>query len=235
MLSRKAILDIETQLGQAERYRGIASRLMERYSAAFPNYAWTDEESAVDLMDAEIKTARLERDHLLGGLKKIAALKKPHPKNRDAHEAVRLAVEYLEFGTVVPRFEPPSYLTPQPLSKAASMDRLAATMDRKTAEIEAAGLCQWGYCTVASDLDRVWADIRQCRANQDEQWGGPEHDDTHAAQEWLGYIQKQLDEADIALDPPPGGSNLDIYESRLIDVAALAVAAIQSNRRKRNA
>jgi len=50
-----------------------------------------------------------------------------------------------------------------------------------------------------------------------------------------GFIQKQLDEADVALYPPPGGSNLDIYESRLIDVAALAIAAIQSSRRKRNA
>ena len=88
-------------------------------------------------------------------------------------------------------------------------------------------------------LNKVREEFLACvlgeRLSQDEQWGGPEPDDTHAAHEWLGFIQKQLDGADVALDPPPGGSNLDIYESRLLDVAALAVAAIQSIRRKRNA
>jgi hypothetical protein len=116
------------------------------------------------------------------------------------------------------------------------LDAMADALHKKTAEIEATGLCKWDYNTIdATSVESVLCDIEECRLAQDKQWGGPEHDDTHAAHEWLGYIIKQLDEADVALDPPPGGSNLDIYESRLIDVAALAVAAIQSNRRKRKA
>jgi len=86
-----------------------------------------------------------------------------------------------------------------------------------------------GQHTVASDLDRLWADIRQCRANQDEQWGGPEHDDTHCAADWLRFIDKFRERAGRAINHD------EIHENALIHVAALAVAAIQSSRRKRNA
>jgi hypothetical protein len=44
----------------AQRYRDISTRLLERYSDLFQNYAWTDEETAIDLMAAEIKTLRFE-------------------------------------------------------------------------------------------------------------------------------------------------------------------------------
>lgn len=80
------------------------------------------------------------------------------------------------------------------------------------------------------------AELLDRRNAQDRQWGGPAHDDCHDRHDWLGYVIKQLNEAENALDhPQEHTSNLEIYEDRMLDVGALAVAAIQSSRRKRGA
>ena len=67
------------------------------------------------------------------------------------------------------------------------------------------------------------------RRRQDAQWGGPEHDDEHAPLDWTDFIRKFCENANAAfvLNQPPAE-----YERRLIQVAALAIAAIQSSRRK---
>lgn len=67
------------------------------------------------------------------------------------------------------------------------------------------------------------------RAEQDLQWGGPIHDDTHTPEEWWMFIAKCNGDAEANASDP------EIWEDKLIDVAALAVAAIKSSRRKRNA
>jgi hypothetical protein len=60
------------------------------------------------------------------------------------------------------------------------------------------------------------------RANQDAQWGGPAHDDTHRLADWLKFIRKQVDAAD--LDASKGF----VARPRLVKVAALAIAAIEA-------
>lgn len=68
----------------------------------------------------------------------------------------------------------------------------------------------------------VYDEIRAERAKQDEQWGGPDHDDEHSPQEWAQYLHKQWLAA--AHESELGGD----YRGRLIKIAALAVAAAES-------
>ena len=201
----KAVRPQKVQFEQAERYRDIANRLMEHYVGLFPDCAWVDEESAIARMALDITRLRRREIRHLQAILRM-------------HEALKAVVGMRK---------------PHPkVRDAHAMANLAdQALDTELHMGDAGYFRESG----PASMNGVLASVKECRALQDEQWGGPEHDDTHAAHEWLGFIQKQLDEADVALDPPPGGSNLDIYESRLIDVAALAVAAIQSNRRKRNA
>ena len=97
--------------------------------------------------------------------------------------------------------------------------------------------------------DGILYEILQERVRQDKQWGGPHHDDQHTYKDWLGFIRKQLNEIlshpgdKAALDEAMKStfkdshtgrefSNLQLFEERMVKVAALAVAAIQSERRK---
>jgi hypothetical protein len=66
----------------------------------------------------------------------------------------------------------------------------------------------------------VFADIRAERARQDAKWGGPEHDDGHALVEWAHFIREHLDKA---LRGPFAKTR-----RRMVEVAALAVAAIEA-------
>lgn len=59
----------------------------------------------------------------------------------------------------------------------------------------------------------VYDEIRQERERQDRKHGGPAHDDKHTPEEWLRFIRAQESYT---------------YRVRLIRVAALAVAAIES-------
>ena len=114
---------------------------------------------------------------------------------------------------------------------------LEAILDSKTKEIEAAGLCQWGYVTDPDSIDRVLAEIRTLRADQDRQWGGPKHDDTHTEKEWPNFIAKFLNRAAVSAAQmthtfKPSHNHRTDYEANVLCVAALAVAAIQSSRRR---
>lgn len=81
-----------------------------------------------------------------------------------------------------------------------------------------------------SGTEGIVLDIFAERDRQDAQWGGPDHDDSHQAREWLGYVEHQLDAArNEALDDDY--VNLvdpEHYRQRLVKIAALAVAAIES-------
>lgn len=76
------------------------------------------------------------------------------------------------------------------------------------------------------ERDLLFGEISRERSKQDAQWGGAIHDDSHEPWEWCAYIGKHnlmADSADTTQD----------YEARMIKIAALAIAAIESSRRKR--
>ena len=72
-------------------------------------------------------------------------------------------------------------------------------------------------------MERILDEIRDERKRQDEQWGGPNHDDKHHPGQWLEYIKKFWDKAN---------NPRDNFRHRMIQVAALAVAAVESHDRK---
>lgn len=64
----------------------------------------------------------------------------------------------------------------------------------------------------------AFRDVSAERNRQDEQWGGAQHDDRHNAADWVNCISKQLHLL----------CNNAERRARLVKIAALAIAAIES-------
>lgn len=75
--------------------------------------------------------------------------------------------------------------------------------------------------------EEVFAEVAREREAQDYQWGGPKHDDEHVGQDWCDFIAKQLKDARLA-DRNPTHAKKGQYRRRMVKVAALAIAAIES-------
>lgn len=72
-------------------------------------------------------------------------------------------------------------------------------------------------------LPDIFTQIAGKRCQQDIKWGGADHDDQHSPADWELFIQHQIgDLIDAEGNPTPD------YRARLIDIAALACAAMQS-------
>ena len=82
--------------------------------------------------------------------------------------------------------------------------------------------------TIFAGIVREIAAERRAQARQ---WGGPKHDDQHEAGDWFAYIVKQVRTA-VEDRELFGNSSLFKNRSRLIKIAALAVAATESYDRK---
>ena len=73
-------------------------------------------------------------------------------------------------------------------------------------------------------MDKIFDEIRDERVRQDVQWGGADHDDTHGYFDRCRFIEKQLRFAlRFALR--------DNFRERMVKIAAIAVAAAQSDER----
>lgn len=84
------------------------------------------------------------------------------------------------------------------------------------------------------------------RRAQDLEFGGPEHDDGHDFLDWMKFIRYQLDATAMlqtanSSESPSTNSveetqrrreNVLMFERRMIKIAALAMAAAQSTRRR---
>ena len=81
----------------------------------------------------------------------------------------------------------------------------------------------------SSEQTVALAQVVEERVRQDRQWGGPDHDDDHKRKDWLGFIREHADRATKALQ----GKDLDEYRKQLVEIAALAVAGIESSDRNR--
>jgi hypothetical protein len=78
--------------------------------------------------------------------------------------------------------------------------------------------------------DTIFAQIDRERFAQDAQWGGAEHDKSHELFEWAHFIDKQnrlARQAGIWIAVP---TMREEFETRMIKIAALAVAAIEASR-----
>lgn len=64
------------------------------------------------------------------------------------------------------------------------------------------------------------------RARQDARWGGPEHDDQHGLEDFVGFINARTSEL------ARGFESAEVARKRMIQIAALAVAAVESMDRK---
>jgi hypothetical protein len=67
-------------------------------------------------------------------------------------------------------------------------------------------------------------DVEAEREYQDRKWGGPANDDLQAEADWLAYIAEYAGGAGRA-------ANYD-FRTRMVKVAALAVAAVEAHDRK---
>lgn len=88
-----------------------------------------------------------------------------------------------------------------------------------------------GDSTMASDRDTIIARILAERSLQFQQWGGDAHDDAHDPLDWIILIEKQLGEARLV-----GVFSDEVATSafcrRLVKIAALAIAGLESIARK---
>lgn len=85
----------------------------------------------------------------------------------------------------------------------------------------------WGFphcettfgCPTHDPLGAVLLEVSEERARQDAKWGGPTHDDQHGPEEWEAFLMKRI----------PAFSRADrAFRRRMIEIAALAIAAVQS-------
>jgi len=89
------------------------------------------------------------------------------------------------------------------------------------------------------DAPTVYDDVRAERERQNAKWGGPRHDDRHGAGDWFSYLHGHLEKAEAACAEDEGyNGGLRIedgaeYRRRIIEVAALAVAAVETFDRQR--
>lgn len=78
-------------------------------------------------------------------------------------------------------------------------------------------------------MSDVYEDIREEHKRQDEEWGGPQHDDDHHRGDWILMISKFVGKAANAAMIR---SSYFIWRGLLIQIAALCVAAVESADRK---
>ncbi len=72
------------------------------------------------------------------------------------------------------------------------------------------------------------AEVAAERDRQDAKWGGPEHDDGHTNGNWTIWIDLIDEHAGKAYSPDNSPEAYRNARRRFIEVAALAVAAVES-------
>jgi hypothetical protein len=77
-------------------------------------------------------------------------------------------------------------------------------------------------------MSEIFNEITEERSRQDQQWGGSEHDDTHDSLDFTMFIQLQALKHNRAF---VRNKHIECRE-RLIKIAALAVAAVESMDRR---
>lgn len=76
------------------------------------------------------------------------------------------------------------------------------------------------YTHPSEDARDVLGEIIAERNRQDAQWGGADHDDDHSPEDWIRFIGAQAVKCAYGKGPD--------YRERLVKIAALAVAAVET-------
>lgn len=74
-------------------------------------------------------------------------------------------------------------------------------------------------------MANLLGEILTRRREQDARWGGTQHDAQHDELDWQCFIEKQVRDAEKA-------DTSGIWRDRMVDIAALAIAAIEWADRK---
>lgn len=72
----------------------------------------------------------------------------------------------------------------------------------------------------APTIPGVLGEVLAERTKQDAQWGGPDHDDDHSPEDFVRFIGAQAVKCEYGRGPN--------VRERLVKIAALAVAAVES-------
>ena len=73
-------------------------------------------------------------------------------------------------------------------------------------------------------MANILQEIEAERTRQDIKWGGPEHDDVHSTEEFIQWIEEYAGWARMMSSM----NNMNKARRKLIKVAALSVAAVES-------
>ena len=69
------------------------------------------------------------------------------------------------------------------------------------------------------EFELIFGEIRAELAKQDEEWGGPSHDDQHTSHDWIAFLMKHAGKA--VMWP----FNSRTFRRQMVRVAALAIQA----------
>lgn len=81
-----------------------------------------------------------------------------------------------------------------------------------------------GVASGMTQTEQALTEVEKERGHQDTQWGGPEHDDTHAPRDWIAILGKHFGRLERNWDEPKAIAH---FRRQLIKVAAVAVAAVE--------
>lgn len=81
-------------------------------------------------------------------------------------------------------------------------------------------------------VQKILGEVRLERQRQNNKWGGPKHDDKHVYREWPAFILEYA--AKAMRDDPQDEGYIEPanFRRRMIQIAALAVAAVEYSDRK---
>lgn len=85
---------------------------------------------------------------------------------------------------------------------------------------------QLGMCRSEFHTTSIYDEIRWERQRQSDKWGGSEHDAHHSGLEWVDFITRYAAWAGMMW--LAGGKGRKKYRRRMMQIAALAVAACEA-------
>lgn len=81
----------------------------------------------------------------------------------------------------------------------------------------------------------IYDEVKQEREHQIQKWGITPDDTLNTPNDWISYIARYATTWFTGVFPPYPGQTVDSFRTSMIKVAAIAIAAVESIDRQRNA